>query len=215
MPIDRSKWGSRGSLVLAVPCHQAPGRTEPCFLRGPGGGFLTGLLDQVPHLAGHVAEAGEGAQWHRVGEEQRRAFLDVGLPHVGLTARRLRPLEAHVPRAIHHRRACWRTDRSDTVRSFPSSHRTDPRCQPMEFPSPSATIVCRAIGTEPETRYGPFSVTLICIVFSGCIGASRERTPSVISWNADPSFLSLSRAVANGQAATLEPSLPGRSVRSR
>src|SRR5271157_1126730 len=68
----------------------------------------------------------------------------------------------------------------------------------MELPSASATIVCRAIGTEPETRYGPFSVTLICIVSSGSMGASRERAASALSWDTGvPPFLSPSSAVAN------------------
>ena len=46
-------------LGLAVPGHQAPGRTEPGFARGHRGRVLAGLLDQVPHLPGDVTEARE------------------------------------------------------------------------------------------------------------------------------------------------------------
>ena len=85
-----------GTLCLSVPRDQPSRRAQ---LRVADRDFLRGLvrlLHEVPDPPAEVAEPGERAQDFRVGQDQVRPDLLVGLRQVRLPAGRLRPVEAAV-----------------------------------------------------------------------------------------------------------------------
>jgi hypothetical protein len=148
------------NLRLSVPGDEASRRAQFAFADRQCRRGLVRLIDEVPDLSARVAEPGERAQALRVGQDQVRADLFLGLREVGLPAGRLGPSKPLSLQAPSQKGDVFEPPQRQSsyavsvVKVSPSPHST-------ENPSSSVTIVRLTSGTEPVTRYGPFSVTVM------------------------------------------------------